>query len=163
MSSVKLTYYGKVDPTGKIGIPKRSRAEIASEFVGQTVEVTIRKKRSYRTLPQNAYYWGVVVRIITKVMKEHAPDQLITNEDVHEYLKARFLPIVTGPAQIVLKDTGEVLDLPYSTRRLTKSEFSDYLTLVFQFAAETLNCIVPPAQQEFDGCDIDQKLIEREA
>ncbi|MCB0642912.1 MAG: hypothetical protein KDC44_14790 [Phaeodactylibacter sp.] len=162
MSSVKLTYYGKVDPTGKIGIPKRSRAEIASEFVGQTVEVVVRKKRSYRTLAANAYYWGVLIRYTTKAMREQMPDVLITDDLVHQFLKDKFLPLVVEKPTIPDPETGELIELAYTTTILLKSEFADYCTLIEKWGVEILNILYPARQQEFDGCDIDQKLVENE-
>jgi len=97
------------------------------------VEISKANKRSN---PQNAYYWSVVVSLMKKGFEDLGHDT--TLEETHEFLKAKF-----NFKEIVNQGTGEVNQIPLSTTRLTKSEFSEYIEKIQRFAAEFLNIQIP--------------------
>jgi hypothetical protein len=100
-----------------------------------------RSDANKRSNPQNRYYWGLVIPMIHNGIKEMGTE--LTFLETHEFLKARF-----NISDLVNEDTGETISLPLSTTRLNKSEFSDYVAKIQQFAAEFLNIIIPdPGQQ----------------
>jgi len=54
---------------------------------GTKLDVVIRKQKAKRTNDQNAYYWGVVIPILSDYFGHDNP------EDMHEDLKQEFNPI----------------------------------------------------------------------
>lgn len=120
----------------------RNKAHILKEiepFGNAELEITIQKKRITRSLPQNRYYFAVVVTMIQERFKELGHEG-ITKELTHEYLKGRYLF-----KEVINEATGEVLKLPLSTTELTKSEFSEYIENVIKFASESLDIFIPEA------------------
>lgn len=89
-----------------------------------------------RTDPQNRYYWGLVVPIIQKGIKDLGTD--LTKEETHEFLKARF-----NISDLVNEQTGEAISIPLSTTRLNKEQFGEYIEKIQQFAAEFLSVEIP--------------------
>ena len=118
------------------------------ELEGQRVEVLIRPRRSYRSLPQNNYYWGVVVHLIAHHMRELAVEGPhggpITDQQVHELMASRFL----RRSQLVNPDTGEYIDVVVSTSSLTKSEFADYVEQVKEWAVTTFGLDIPAPNEQ---------------
>lgn len=89
-----------------------------------------------RSLPQNRFYWGLVIPIIQQGIKHLGTD--ITKEECHEFLKSKF-----NCQELVNEDTGECVQLPRSTTALSKEQFCEYISKIQQFAAEFLNVVVP--------------------
>lgn len=103
-------------------------------------KVTV-EKSDKRSSQQNRYYWGVVIHLINQAFYDLGHE--LTAEETHEFLKAKF-----NHKEIVNSDTGELLQLPLSTTRLNKSEFSEYVEKIQRFAAEFLNTVIPdPGEQ----------------
>ena len=98
-----------------------------------------KKATNKRTNPQNAYYWGVVIPLITQEFKRLGN---VCNEDlVHEYLKGKF-----GLTAIVsFQERGEKVVL--STSKYSKQDFINYLDLVILFATQTLEVQIPEPSQ----------------
>lgn len=94
-----------------------------------------------RSNPQNRYYWGLVVPLIQKGIKDMGTE--LTKEETHEFLKARF-----NASDLVNKENGEVIQIPISTTRLNKEQFSEYIGKIQQFAAEFLQIVIPDAGQQ---------------
>ena len=97
-----------------------------------------------RTNPQNRYYRGVVVEMITIAINELGND--FDNETVHEYLKSLFLK---KTKEIINKESGEVTIIEYiqSTTKLTTIEFESYIESCKRYAAETFNLFIPDADR----------------
>lgn len=93
------------------------------------LEVVIERKHATRSLAQNRLYFGVYC----KVLSEHTG---YTVEEIHEALKAKFLPkhIGIGRHEVVVGQT---------TTRLNKIEFGEYLKAIQQWAAEELDVNIP--------------------
>ena len=137
MRPTQLFYYGKVDASGKITLPKSMRSDMVKAFAGKEIEVTIEKRRTKRSTPLNAYYWGVVIEHIRHGLEDVSGDRY-TPEQVHEAMKHRFLrqQVVDGDGQIVVDVAG-------SSAALTNGEFLDYLERLSAFALEFLNTRIP--------------------
>src|SRR5262245_8324140 len=99
------------------------------------VTVTIAAAHATRSLEQNRFYWGVVLRTIAEYTG-HSTDEL------HEYFKAHLLPkhlaICDGNGEV----KGELV-VGGSTRRLDKVQFSEYVDGIRQFALEKLDLDIP--------------------
>lgn len=83
-----------------------------------------------RSNSQNAYYFGVVVRDITKAFQDEGND--MDEKEVHEFLKDEVGKL---KRYVVMPKTGEIKTIKGSTRRLTTVEFEAYLEKVRAWAA----------------------------
>lgn len=141
----------KIEFAGEVinGVVKIRNRKIFDEQVkqleGKQFEGVIEKKRVKRSLPQNAYYWAVVVPLIEERFKQLGHNE-ITKQLTHEFLKGKFL------YHEIITEHSEVIHLPKGTSETTKSEFMDYIAKVQQWAAETLDLIIPEpsTQTSFD-------------
>ena len=142
--SHKLTYYGRVDESGKIDLPKRARTEIGKVFAGKHVTVLIERKRKTRSSQQNAYYWACVIPMVVQGFIDMGNDLVLGNPNdhdlVHDFLKEKLL---RNGRQLV-DIHAQVHETPASTTRCTTVEFMEYVDKVVQFAAEMLNVTIPP-------------------
>lgn len=98
-----------------------------SKLEGKEIELTIRKKKSQRSINQNAAYWGLVIDILS----EHLGYE---REEVHDALRAKFLSHID-------EKTG--LTVIRSTTSLSTVEFMDYYSKIQRWASEFLNCYIP--------------------
>lgn len=89
-----------------------------STLDGKRVTVTV--TQGQRSHAQNRYYQGVIV----PTLAEHIGYE---QKEMHDVLKAEFLPY------------GHV-----STADLTPTEFTDYVERICRWAAEKLDCTIPP-------------------
>ena len=103
------------------------------------------ERANKRSGQQNRYYWGLVIPMLTEAFKDLGHE--LSQEETHEFLKAKF-----NSKQIHNEDTGEAIDLPLSTTRLSKFDFSEYIEKIQRFAAEFLNVVIPDpnTQLQFD-------------
>ena len=135
-----ITAYGSVSVLGIMILNNRKRLQTdLLKFKGCTVEITIKKKNK-RSNPQNSYYHGVVVAEVRHGLLEIGYQ--MTADETHEFLKQKF-----NSTQIITKD-GLVIDVPKSTTELNKSDFSEYVERIAQFAAEYLSVVIPIPNQD---------------
>lgn len=99
--------------------------------------ITVKDLRK-RSLPQNSYYWGVVVPLIKSGLREAGFDDVKTNDDAHLIIKHIHLK-----KEIVSKSTGEVIDIAGSTTDLNVPEFMEFLDRVCKWSAEYLGVMIP--------------------
>lgn len=122
---------------GKLFIRNRRHfdQQIAQMKEGWEVEVAVKRRRATRSQQQNAYYWGVVVELISE-HTGYSPDE------VHDLLKALFIPkrlaVQDGNGEI----HGEIV-IGGSTRQMNKVEFGEYMETIRRWAAETLDVVIP--------------------
>lgn len=113
--------------------------QIAQFREGVEVEIEVTIRRSTRSHQQNRFYWGVVVHL----MSEHTG---YTPDEVHEFLKMKFIP-----KRLALADgNGEIRDefvIGGSTRKMNTVQFGEYLEDCRRFAAETLDCVIPDPEE----------------
>lgn len=134
----KLQFIGSVTDQGRITLPARFKADVVRLFYGHEIAVTVERKRNKRSQNQNAYYWGVVVKMICEAMNDAGEN--VTPDEVHGFLKFRYLRV-----QKIDEETGEVIyEFGRSTQKLNTVEFALYLDNCIQFAAHYLNIAIPP-------------------
>lgn len=104
--------------------------------------VTVKDYRR-RSLPQNAYYWSVVVPMVRRGLYESGFDEVQTDQDAHELIKKEFVR-----KEFVNKQTGEVVSITGSTAGLSVSEFAEYLEKICRWASEYLGVVIPSPNQE---------------
>lgn len=124
---IKKKYFGKVkDGKFKPDLPQDFKKAFYM-LEGLDTEVTVDKKQKIRSNPENRYYRGVVVPLIAETIGEYDEDE------VHEMLKIKFLPIEKEGFPNSCK----------STTTLTTVEFEEYLSKIRMWASEFLNCYIP--------------------
>ena len=137
-----MTYYGKTR-AGKIILPSdKIRKQVAAVFPDCDIEVTFRRKRKRRSIQENNYYWGCIVAAFLAAFRDFDPEMGWTAEMVHEELKRRFLPRVREWGQTILP-TGEIVDEPMTTTKLTTVEAEDYYEHCRKWGAQDLDIIIP--------------------
>lgn len=138
---MKQIFFGKTVN----GVPKISRRNEMQEallaFEGKEFQITIEKKKKSRSLNQNGYYHAVVVPMVRQGLIDIGTK--LTREETHEILKMKFLK-----KEVVLEETGEILNYTGSSAELTTTQFMDYIAEIQMWAAEFLNVVIPdPASQ----------------
>lgn len=135
----KIEVFGYVQD-GKLVIQNRNRLEEdLRHFKPCDVIVTI-KKRGRRSILQNAYYWGVIVKEIQLRLRELGND--VDTDAVHEFLKGKF------HTEQVVTEQAEVFDIPKSTTEMNKDEFSEYIERIKEWASSVLEIYIPDAGQQ---------------
>ena len=130
MSRIDPIFFGTVKE-GKLSVRGKSDFEQhLKRFEGKEVEVIVRRYRPQRTISQNNYYWGVIVKMISE-------DTGHDTETVHNWLKTKF-----NKKRILVKGIPqEVVD---TTTRLDVWGFSeDYWEPIQRWAAEFLGLVIP--------------------
>jgi hypothetical protein len=110
------------------------------------VKITIERIYRKRSLYQNAYYWGVIVQcfldgVKTEWGEEHSPDW------AHEQLKNH-----CNYTEKSVRDTGELVRLPQSTKELTTAEFAEYEDRCCKLIAEWFGIAVPEPGEQLNLC-----------
>lgn len=136
-----------ITPQGALRIYNRPlfeeevRAMSREKDLAVTIEVKLKKR--FRSDVQNAYYWGVVVAMISQRLRELGHD--VDRDLTHEFLKGRFLYTeFTDPT------SGEVMKIPRKTSELATEEFMEYMEHVKLFAAETLDIYIPDPNEQLE-------------
>ena len=93
------------------------------------------KKRATRSLQANAYYWGVIVDLLS----EHTG---YTPDEMHEFLKAKFVP-----KKLAVQDgNGVIVDelvIGGSTAKMNVNQFYEYCAGIKEWAAMELDVFIP--------------------
>lgn len=141
MASYEFPFFGNVDINGKLSINDKSNfvkylkqfAPINKDFT--EVEILVRKRKSKRSLEQNRLWWLYITIL--------ANETGMVKEEMHEVCKFKFLQ-----KEKVIEATGEIVKYIESTTKLNKSEFADMIAELQQWAAESLNIVLPsPVEQ----------------
>ncbi len=104
--------------------PQAVREHVAG-LEGKRVQITIKKHHPRRSDNQNAYYWGVIVPMMSEAIG-------YDREEMHAALKMRLLQTHTdGPLRTVR-----------STSTLNTKEFAEYVDNCIRLAAE-MGIVVP--------------------
>jgi hypothetical protein len=116
---------GKVE-NGKLMLDNRQAfGAMVGRLEGKRVVVQIGKQVNKRSLPQNSFYFGIVL----KTLGDHVG---YTTDEMHDLMKFKFLCV----------DPDATLKKWKSTTKLSTIEFNEYLEKISQFAAE-LGCYIP--------------------
>lgn len=99
------------------------------------VAISAYKKRS---LPQNKYYWAAMLPMVVEGLRHIGYSEVKTVDDAHEVVKVLFLK-----RKIYNENTGEEIEVPGSTAKLTTTEFNLLIDQVIQWAAEYLGLQIP--------------------
>lgn len=133
---MKLTFFGKaVGGEVRIWGNHKVASEIAERFDGKDFKITVETKRDTRSNKQNSYYWSCVVGMIKDRINELGNDY--DEDEVHDWLKANFN-----------KSDDAYLGIPKSTRRLSTTEFEEYVEKCKMWASEFLGIYIPDPNEQ---------------
>lgn len=135
-----MIFFGKIEE-GELKIKNRQKM---LEYMKTLPDGWYRlelKKKNQRSLPQNAYYWAVIIWEIRKQLEDLG--NIFTHEDVHMFLKDKFnAKQVVGPGGELLGEVGG------STTELSKEDFGIYIEKIIAWASEFLNLNIPPPNSQ---------------
>lgn len=121
-----------------LGVNKLAMERYILSLPDGPYDITIKKHRKDRTTDQNAYYWGVVV----KILGQHFGYDAV---DMHTELKRLFNPIVS-------KIDGAIIG--GSTTALSTVEFyhdqDSYIERICRWAASDHGVYIPPPERISD-------------
>lgn len=100
--------------------------------------LAIAKQEMFRTVDQNAYYWGVVVDVFSKYTG-HSPNEM------HDIFKGKF--------NMATKRVGnEIVEYSETTTLMTTKEFNTYIDEIRQWAVE-LNLYIPEPNEYLESIE----------
>lgn len=143
MSQV-LVYIGRGRiQAGELRVRTKEMADACLTVRDCPVQITLERLTATRSLPQNAYYWSVVVELVAKEYTKGRPHRPFSPQETHEILKAQFYDphlVLEGlvPGQII-----GGLCIGVSTKYLNKLQFIEYLERIVWWAAEKLDLYIP--------------------
>jgi len=133
-----MKHRGTIKPDGSLVVKARSLFDEGLRLMARekdlAVVIEVKPEKKYRSVFQNSYYWGIVITSIATRLRELGHD--VDKDLTHEFLKGKFLYTE------MVTDT-EVVKIPRKTSELTTTEFEEYVEMVKQFSAETLNIFIP--------------------
>lgn len=116
--------------------------EAIKTFEGKEIEIEIKRKYAKRSIPQNSFYWGVLIPLFQELINDHW-GEIKSAEETHEILK-----FSCNYAEKVNHDTGEIIRVPQSTTILTTTGFMEYNQKLKQLALDYFNTVLPePGEQ----------------
>jgi hypothetical protein len=100
----------------------------------KTVSLTLGEWRNTRSIQENRYYWGVIIRIF----EDYIGNKDNQSGDAHEHLTSQFLKYrkkdpITGRYRTYIKSTSD----------LTTKEFEDYCSTCRTYLNSTFGLCVP--------------------
>jgi len=127
---------------GKLTRNRNQLTEAIKSFEGKTITITIDKAKKKRSNPQNSFYYGVVIPIMRDALKEAG--HIMTNDDVHQLLKLKFLK------ETILTDenTGECIERIKSTTELSTTGFMEYILEIQQWCSEFFGIVIPDPNEQ---------------
>jgi len=100
------------------------------------MDVVISAFRKDRTLPQNRYYWGVVLK--------HVSDYTgYTDEEAHDLFKDTFLTKKT------VTIGSKTIERTPSTTELSTIEFNEFIESVCRYVASEIGLAIPQPNEKF--------------
>lgn len=160
--AIKIKEKIKVDPEN-LGLLDKLYDRIEALKEGKYTVYVLDEKPN-RSLQQNRYYWGVVI----KSLQEHTG---IDAEDLHEFIKYRFNPMSLKQkvaengfwsrllGAIGIGKPQEELTLGASTKNLDTEQFMEMVERIRLWAIEELDFYIP-LPQEVTGADYSDLYVQ---
>jgi len=103
---------------------------------GKDICITVERKRKKRSLNQNAYYFGVVIPLIRKLLEEYGNE--VDEEETHSFLKEHIGKLTAS----VVGKSGRRVAITKSSASLSTAEFEEYILKITAWAA-TEGVVIP--------------------
>lgn len=117
--------------------------EIKSLSSDKEYSIIIRTKRKPRSNGQNRYYWGIVIPLVLRGLKEAGFD-IHNKDDAHDIIKFKFLKVN------IENESGEFIESFKSTKEMNTKEFKEFIDALQIWASEYLNTYIPSPNEELD-------------
>lgn len=105
--------------------------------------ITIKKKQKIRSNRQNRYYFGIVLPLVLRGLRNAGFD-VHSKEDAHDIVKCKFLKVD------IENDSGEFITSFKSTKEMSTQEFKEFIDNVQYWASEYLNEYIPSPNESQD-------------
>jgi hypothetical protein len=128
--TIMIPIFQGIVENGKLKLSSMDKFNSYLNTLKGGVLLTVKKEKSQRSIQQNKYYWGVVIKLLCEEIG-------LDEDELHEILKYKFLKEHVGN-----KVLGEV-DFVRSTTNLTTKEMEEYLEKIRIWAAQFLNTNIP--------------------
>ena len=129
MKNITPIFYATVED-GKLVLENRSQFNhFVSKYEGKELAIIIKKSSLIRTKAENAYYWGVIVRMV-------ADEMAVLPDEAHDFLKSKFL-------KVGVEVNGKRYEITKSTASLSVDEFEEYCQKCREWSANELNAPIP--------------------
>ncbi len=139
---MKLEHFAIKDEMGFRITERKTFEEGLSLLPDGNYTVIVEKRKKIRSTQSNRYYWLLVAMIRDRLIDlGHDVD----SETTHEMLKGRLLY-----SEMIDENSGEIIKIPRSTKKLGTSEFMDYIEDVKRFSAEVLDLVLPDAGSQIE-------------
>lgn len=137
MKNLIPIFYGIVR-NGKLALEKKEEfRNVLAKLEGKEISLFLKPSHFVRSIPQNSYYWAVIVRMVSEEMG-------VLPGEAHDYLKGLFL-------KVGVENKGRRWEILRSTTTLSVGEFEDYCEKARQWAANELSTVIPlPNEIEID-------------
>lgn len=136
-------------------IAKKTMIASLREYEGEVVTVEVKKKETTRSINQNKYRWGVVVKLIMQHLNEKLEHEgcnyRMTKDDADCFMKEHLLGIVQ---RIPIRVNGGVIELVVQGKLKTRStkDFEEAMEMARAKAATLLGLEIPlPNEDCFEG------------
>lgn len=139
---MKITFNGKIKDGKLTIINRKSFDDYINNLPDKDILLTIEKKIKKRSNHQNAYYYGVVLKIVRQGLIDQGFDNFRNDESVHELLKYRFLKVDES------NPDGLFVERIKSTTELSTSQFMDYIAEIQRWGSEFLNTYIPDPNED---------------
>lgn len=107
--------------------------------IGKLVTITVKIQMPTRSILQNKYYWGVIIKYLSEEIG-YPPDVM------HDYMKESFLGLQTYDMP-----DGTSYEKLKSTTDLTTGEAEEYYRQIREWSKDFLNVLIPlPNESPFD-------------
>lgn len=106
-------------------------------------KLTIKKLREPRTHRQNKWLWGIIYPMLLDGLN-HIGYEFTKVEQVHEFCKDVFCD------KYVNKHTGEIIEIPDSTKEMDTVMFATYIQVIREWASEFLYLEIPDPPHDED-------------
>ena len=119
-------------------------AEVQNLSEGKEYTLILKSKKKQRSIPQNRYYFGVVVPIVFHALRDAGFNEIKTKEDAHDILKLKFLKTTIN------SESGEFIERIKSTTELSTSQFMDFIAELQIWASEFLGVNIPSPNEQVE-------------
>lgn len=138
MSQVPVFFCGVEDGQIRMVASERERMKQYLSTWSGDGELVVRRRKSKRSVDQNAYVWSVPYPLLAKAL----------GYDQHEIEDLHYALVAKWGGEHFDKRVGAMVPNKRSSQ-LTTKEFSDYIEWLIRFGAQSCDCVIPlPGESE---------------
>ena len=119
-----------------------------SRALDGTYKIDVKMVRRRRTIDQNGWLWGCIYPLLRQALNAQGWE-FVTDEQVHKFFKAQI-----ANDKVINKHTGEIIEIPRSTKEMDTVTFSTYCDQLREYGRQFLGVEIPdpiPAEYRNGG------------